>query len=97
MYRLALSHYIAGNPEQALEWAQKAQSTNPLLPWPPVQAAALVQLGRRAEAQASWDDFHRRHPAYDRAAVLRRLGGEFPRFAAARARLIADLGELDMK
>jgi TolB-like protein/DNA-binding winged helix-turn-helix (wHTH) protein len=97
MYRLALSHYIAGNHEQALDWAQKAQATNPLLPWPPVQAAALVQLGRHAEAQASWDDFHRRHPAYDRAAVLRRLGGDFPRFAAARARLIADVGELGMK
>lgn len=97
MYRLAWSHYMAGNLDQALDWARKAEATNPLLPWPPVQAAALSQLGRRAEAQASWDDFHRRHPSYDSAAILRRLGGDFPRYSAARARLLEQLGELGMK
>lgn len=97
MYRLAFSHYIAGNVDQALDWAQKAQSTNPLLPWPPLHAAALLQLGRRAEAQASWDQFHRHHPRYDSAAVLRRLGGDATRLSEARARLIEKLGELGME
>jgi TolB-like protein/DNA-binding winged helix-turn-helix (wHTH) protein len=96
MYRLAWSHYVAGNSEQALIWARKAEATNPLLPWPPVQSAALLQLDRRGEAQASWDDFHRRHPGYDHVSVLRRLAGDFPRFSAARARLLAQLGELGM-
>jgi tetratricopeptide (TPR) repeat protein len=97
MYRLAFSHYVVGNLDQTLDWALKAHSTNPQLPWPPVQAAALLELGLRAEAQASWDEFHRRHPNYGRAAVLRRLGGDFPRFAAARAKLIGRLGELGME
>ena len=97
MYRLAWSHYIPGNLDQALDWARKAEATNPQLPWPPVQAAALLQLGRRGEAQATWDEFHRRHPSYDRAAILRRLRGDFPRYAAARARLIEQLADLGMK
>ena len=96
MYRLAWSHYVAENSEQALTWARKAEATNPLLPWPPVQPAALLQLDRRGEAQTSWDEFYRRYPGYDRASVFRRLAGDFPRFSGARARLIAQLGELGM-
>jgi TolB-like protein len=97
MYRLAWSHYIPGDLDEALDWARKAEATNPRLPWPPVQAAALLQLGRRGEAQASWDEFHRRHPSYDRAAILHRLSGDFPRYAAARGRLIQQLSALGMK
>lgn len=96
MYRLAWSHYMAGDLDRALQWSRKAHATNPLLPWPPVEAAALLQLGQRAEAQLALDDFRRRHPRFDRAAIERRLSGDFPRFAAARARLFDSLAELGM-
>jgi len=97
MYRLAWSHYIAGDLDRALEWSRKARATTPLLPWPPVEAAALLQQGQRAEAQSAMDEFRRRHPGFDRAAMQRRLGGEFPRFAAARSRLLDAVAELGMK
>jgi TolB-like protein/DNA-binding winged helix-turn-helix (wHTH) protein len=96
MYRLAWSHYMAGDLDRALQWSRKAHATNPLLPWPPVEAAALLQLGQRAEAQLALDEFRRRHPKFDRAAIARRLSGDFPRFAAARARLFDSLAALGM-
>lgn len=97
MHRLAWSHYMQGDLDQALAWSGKAQATNPLLPWPPVEAAALLESGRRAEAQSALDAFRRRHPHFDREAVVRRLGGDFPRFSAARARLLDGLAELGMQ
>ncbi|MCW5657258.1 MAG: winged helix-turn-helix domain-containing protein [Burkholderiaceae bacterium] len=97
MYRLAWSHYIVGNLDRALEWSRRARATNPLLPWPPVEAASLLQLGQRAEAQSVLNEFRRRHPSFDHAAIGRRLSGDSPRFAAARSRLLDDLTELGMK
>lgn len=97
MHRLAWSNYMLGDLDQALAWSRQAQATNPLLPWPPVEAAALLQLGRRTEAQAALDEFRRRHPSFDRAAVARRLSGDAPQFAAARGRLVEPLAELGMK
>ena len=96
MYRMAWSHYMMGDPGRALEWSRKARATTPLLPWPPVEAAALLQLGRQAEAQAALDEFRRRHPNFDRAAVARRLSGDFPHFSASRTRLLESLTELGM-
>ena len=97
MYRLAWSHFMLGDLDRALHWSRKAHATNPLLPWPPVEAAALQQLGQRDEAQAALDEFRRRHPRFDGAAIKRRLGGDFPRFSAARTRLVDGLAELGMK
>jgi predicted Zn-dependent protease len=97
MYRLAWSHYMVGDLDRTLEWSRKARATTPLLPWPPVEAAALLQQGQRAEAQSALDEFRRRHPNFDRTAVMRRLGGDFPRFSAARAGLVDGLAELGMR
>jgi TolB-like protein len=94
MHRLAWSHYIVGDLDRALEWARKARATNPLLPWPPVEAAALLHLGRHAEARSALEEFQRRHPGFDRTAIVRRLSGDAPRFSAARSRLVEGLAEL---
>jgi TolB-like protein len=96
-YRLALAHYIAGRQEQAREWGATAQRTNPGLNWPPIHAAALVELGDRAAAQLAFDEFAVRHPKMDAAAVVNRLPGTTPRYVAARQRLVASLGGLGLR
>lgn len=96
-YRLALAHYIAGRYAQARDWSQTAQRTNPGLTWPPIHAAALVELGDRAAAQQAFDDFAARHPRMDAAAVINRLPGTTPRYVAARERLVAALRELGLR
>ena len=50
-YRLSIAHYMAGRYAHARDWGQTAQRTNPGLTWPPIHAAALVELGDRAAAQ----------------------------------------------
>jgi len=97
MHRLAWSHYMLGDLDRAIEWARKAQATNPAVPWAPVESVALLQMGRRAEAIAALQEFRRRHPTYDRATLARSLKGDFPRFAAARERLMDGVAELGMK
>ncbi len=48
-YRLAFVHFMLNQHEQARDWGQTAQITNPHLPWPPIHAAALVRLGNKVE------------------------------------------------
>ena len=56
--------------------------------WPPIHAAALVELGDRAAAQQALDEFAARHPRMDAAAIVNRLPGTTPRYVAARERLV---------
>ena len=42
-YRLAFAHFMLNQYEQARDWGQMAQISNPNLPWPPIHAAALVR------------------------------------------------------
>jgi DNA-binding winged helix-turn-helix (wHTH) protein/TolB-like protein len=96
-YRLALTHFYLGQYEKALDWGQKALATNPGLPLPPIHAAALVRLGRKAEGQKVFDDFLRRHPTFDAAQLAQRVHGTHPRVAEGRERLVASLRELGLR
>ncbi len=95
-YRLGLAHFVLGQFEQARDWAQTAQASNPRLPWPPVQAAALLKLGQHAEAKRVLDEFLVHHPGYDVDRVIQRLPGT-PKFVEGRDRLVTDLRELGLR
>ncbi|MFN0185200.1 MAG: winged helix-turn-helix domain-containing protein [Aquabacterium sp.] len=96
-YRLALAHYIAGRWSQAREWSETGQRANPGLTWPPIHAAALIEAGDREAAQRAWDEFAARHPGFDGAALLARLPGTTPRYAAARERMLGALRSLGLR
>lgn len=96
-YRLALAHYIAGRYEPARDWGATAQRANPGLNWPPIHAAALVELGDRTAAQQAFDEFAAQHPKMDSAALIARLPGTTPRYVAARERLVDSLRVLGLR
>lgn len=96
-YRLAFAHFMLSQYEQARDWGQMAQITNPNLPWPPVLAAALVRLGNKAEGKVVLDDFLLRHPKYEISDIGQRLGGTDPRVVESRDRLILSLREIGMR
>ena len=83
--------------DQARDWGQMAQISNPNLPWPPIHAAALVRLGSKAEAKAVVDDFLLRHPKYESSDIGERLGGTDPRVVESRDRLVASLREIGLR
>lgn len=93
-YRLALAHFVLEQFEQARDWGQTAEASNPGLPWPPVHAAAMLKLGQKAEAKLVVDGFLKRNPTYVAGNIGQRLPASDPRFVAGRDRLVADLREL---
>jgi DNA-binding winged helix-turn-helix (wHTH) protein len=96
-YRLAMAHFVAGRYELACDWAQTAALANPALPWPPVHAAAMQRLGRRAEAQQALGEFLARHPGFALERIVERLPGEHPHFVEGRERLVASLQDLGLR
>jgi len=96
-YRLAFVYFMLNQYEQARDWGQAAQISNPNLPWPPIHAAALVLLGSGAEGKVVLDDFLLRHPKYETSDIGERLGGSDPRVIESRDRLIASLREIGMR
>jgi adenylate cyclase len=96
-YRLALAHFMLAQYEQAREWGQTAQASNPGLPWPPVHAAAMAKLGQQAEAKKVFDEFLVRHPGYEVGRIVQRLPGTDPKFLEGRDRLVASLRELGLR
>jgi len=96
-YRLALAHFMLGQYEQARDWGQTGQASNPGLPWPPVHAAAMARLGQPGEAKKVFDEFLVRHPGFEVGRILQRLPGTDPRFVEGRDRLVASLRELGLR
>jgi adenylate cyclase len=96
-YRLALAHFVLAQYEQARDWGQTAQASNPGLPWPPVHAAAMARLGQQTEAKKVFDEFLARHPGYEVGRISQRLPGTDPRFVEGRDRLVASLRELGLR
>ncbi len=96
-YRLAFVHFMLKQYEQARDWGQAAQISNPNLPWPPIHAAALVRLGRKAEAKFVLDDFLVRHPKYELSQIDKRIDGSDPRVVESRNRLVASLREIGLR
>ena len=96
-YRLAFAHFMLNQYEQARDWGQSAQVTNPELSWPPIYAAALVRLGAKAEGKVVLDDFLLRHPNYDTSHIAQRIDGTDQRLLESRERLIASLREIGMR
>ena len=96
-YRLALAHFLAGDYQQARRWGHAAQVANPALPWPPVHAAASVQLGLIEEGRRILDDLLTRQVNYDAARIVERLDGDDPRFLQGRDRLITSLREVGLR
>jgi DNA-binding winged helix-turn-helix (wHTH) protein/TolB-like protein len=96
-YRLAFAHFMLNQYEQARDWGQMAQISNPNLPWPPIYAAALVRVGSKAEGKGVLDDFLLRHPRYEISDIGQRLGGTDPRVVESRERLVASLREIGMR
>jgi DNA-binding winged helix-turn-helix (wHTH) protein/TolB-like protein len=96
-YRLAFAHFMLNQYEQARDWGQMAQISNPNLPWPPIYAAALVRLGSKAEGKGVLDDFLLRHPKYEISDIGQRLGGTAPRVVESRERLVASLRDIGMR
>lgn len=95
-YRLALAHFVLEEYEQARDWGQTAEASNPRLPWPPVHAAAMLKLGQKAEAKHVVDGFLKRNPTYVAGNIIQRLPATDARFVAGRDRLVAALRELGM-
>ena len=96
-YRLALAHFMLARYEQARDWGQTAQASNPGLPWPPVHAAAMARLGQQAGAKQAFDEFQARNPTYEVGRIVQRLTGTDPRFVEGRDRLVASLRELGLR
>jgi TolB-like protein/DNA-binding winged helix-turn-helix (wHTH) protein len=96
-YRLAMAHFGAGRYELAHEWGHTAAATNPGLPWPPVQAAALVRLGQLDAARAAMADHLSRHPRFDAAQLAARMPGHDPAIVEARDRLMSALNEAGLR
>ncbi|MBA3254523.1 MAG: winged helix-turn-helix domain-containing protein [Burkholderiaceae bacterium] len=97
-YRLALAHFMLNQYEQARDWSQTAQISNPNLAWPPIHAAALVRLGNKAEGKRVLDDFLLRHPKYEiNDDIGQQLGGTGPHVVESRERLVASLREIGMR
>jgi TolB-like protein len=96
-YRLSLTHFFAGRYEQARHWGEVAQVSNPALNWPPIHAAAMLQLGDAAAAKKIFEEFQTRHPKYDAAQIERRMPGTEPRYVEGRERLTASLREIGLR
>ncbi|MGH6610854.1 MAG: tetratricopeptide repeat protein, partial [Burkholderiaceae bacterium] len=96
-YRLAFAHFMLNQYEQARDWSQTAQISNPNLPWPPIHAAALVRLGYKAEGKLVLDDLLLRHPKYAiNDDIGQRLAGTDPLVVETRDRLVASLREIGL-
>jgi adenylate cyclase len=96
-YRLARAHFGAGRYELARDWSQSAANTNARLEWPPIHAAALLQLGQREAAQRAFDEHMKLHPKFTMAQALSKVPGDAPGCAQMRNRLIASLRELGLR
>ncbi|MEP7281199.1 MAG: winged helix-turn-helix domain-containing protein [Rubrivivax sp.] len=96
-YRLARAHYGAGRYELARDWSQSAANTNARLEWPPIHAAALLQLGQREAAQRAFDEHMRRHPKFKMAQALSKMSGDAPGCVQMRTSLAASLRELGLR
>ena len=96
-YRLARAHWGAGRYELARDWSQSAANTNARLAWPPIHAAALLQLGQREAAQRAFDEHMRLHPKFKMAQALSKMPGDEPGCVQMRARLEASLRELGLR
>lgn len=95
-YRLAMAHFAAGRYELAREWAEAAKTTTPGVRWPPIQAAALWQLGRAEAARAEFEAYQARHGQFQVAQALQRLPGQEPTWVAAREVLIQSLRQIEV-
>jgi TolB-like protein/DNA-binding winged helix-turn-helix (wHTH) protein len=95
-YRLALAHFLLARFEQARQWGQDAQVSNPELPWPPVHAAAAWRLGDETEAKQILAGFLKRHPGYDANRIVRMFDVPDREFIEGRARLIESLREIGL-
>jgi adenylate cyclase len=96
-YRLARAHYGAGRYELARDWSQSAANTNARLEWPPIHAAALLQLGHRQAAQRAFEEHMRRHPKFTMSQALSKVSGDEPGCVQMRTRLVASLRELGLR
>jgi TolB-like protein len=96
-FRLSVAHFMLDQFEQSREWGLTAQAANPRAPIPPVHAAAMLRLGKEAEARKAYDEFMARHPTYTAVRVVQRMPDADPRFIEARDRLVASLRELGLK
>jgi tetratricopeptide (TPR) repeat protein len=96
-YRLARAHFGAGRYELARDWSQSAANTNARLEWPPIHAAALLQLGQREAAQRAFDEHMKLHPKFTMAQALSKVPGDAPGCVQMRNRLIASLRELGLR
>jgi adenylate cyclase len=96
-YRLARAHYGAGRYALARDWSQSAANTNARLEWPPIHAAALLQLGQREAAQRAFDEHMRLHPHFTMTQAVSKMSGEEPGCVQMRDRLTASLRELGLR
>jgi DNA-binding winged helix-turn-helix (wHTH) protein/tetratricopeptide (TPR) repeat protein len=96
-YRLAFAHYMAGRLELADDWSRTAALTNPLLSWPPIHAAAMLELQQPDAACEAWREHAMRHPRFDAAQVERRLPAGEARLIEARTRLVDSLRATGMR
>lgn len=96
-YRLALAHFAAGRYELARDWSETAVTTNSVLAWPPIHAAALQRMGQLDAAQRAFDEHMRRHPDFSARQIKQRMPSDEPAFAEARERLVASLRQLGMR
>ena len=95
-HRLAMAHFMAGRYELACDWGQTGADTNPALAWPPIHAAAMLQLGQKEEAQRAFDEHMQRHPEFGAGNIVRRLPGANAKLVEAREMLVWCLKELGM-
>jgi tetratricopeptide (TPR) repeat protein len=96
-YRLARAHFGAGRYELARDWSQSAANTNARLEWPPIHAAALLQLGQREAAQRAFDEHMRLHPKFTMAQALSKVPGDAPGCVQMRNHLTSSLRELGLR
>lgn len=96
-YRMSLAYFVAGYYDKARDWGEKAETTNPSLPWPPVHVAALLRLGWCHEAQEAANRIWSRHPELALAKIEQRLPSQQPTFAEGRERLATSLSELGLR
>lgn len=96
-YRLAGAHFGAGRYELARDWSQSAANTNARLEWPPIHAAALLQLGQREAAQRAFNEHMKLHPKFTMAQALSKVPGDAPGCVQMRNRLVASRRELGLR
>jgi DNA-binding winged helix-turn-helix (wHTH) protein/tetratricopeptide (TPR) repeat protein len=88
----ATAQLMRGEPEQALTAARQAIAANACLRLPPIlQLAALLALGRAAEARAALATHLVSDPECTATLVESLLDGTDPRYLAARAHILRSL------